>query len=45
MIAALALSGEHELKEFDALYFHAVYVKPQWKLTRLRQIHNHIFYK
>lgn len=45
MIAALALSGEHELKDFDALYFHAVYVKPGWKLTRIRRIHNHIFYK
>lgn len=45
MIAALALSGEHELKDFDALYFHATYVNPRWKLTFVRRIHNHIFYR
>lgn len=28
----------------DALYFHAVYVKPNWKHERVAKIGNHIFY-
>lgn len=29
----------------DALYFHAVYVNPSWKYTKVGKIGNHIFYK
>lgn len=29
----------------DALYYHAVYVKPQWPHERITQIGNHIFYR
>lgn len=29
----------------DALYYHAVYVKPNWPYPRITQIGNHIFYK
>jgi spore germination cell wall hydrolase CwlJ-like protein len=29
----------------DALYFHAIYVKPQWPHERITQIGNHIFYR
>lgn len=29
----------------DALYFHAVYVKPQWPHVKITQIGNHIFYR
>jgi spore germination cell wall hydrolase CwlJ-like protein len=29
----------------DALYYHADYVNPRWKLERINQIGTHIFYK
>lgn len=29
----------------DALYYHADYVNPRWKLERITKIGNHIFYK
>ena len=29
----------------DALYYHAVYVNPQWKLVKIGKIGQHIFYK
>jgi spore germination cell wall hydrolase CwlJ-like protein len=29
----------------DALYYHANYVQPRWKLEKITQIGNHIFYK
>lgn len=29
----------------NALYYHANYVNPGWKLTKVTQIGNHIFYK
>ena len=29
----------------DALYFHAVYVNPQWNLDKIGKIGQHIFYK
>ena len=28
-----------------AMFFHARYVSPQWKLTRVAQVDNHIFYR
>ncbi len=29
----------------DALYYHANYVQPRWKLDKITQIGNHIFYR
>ena len=29
----------------EALYYHAVYIKPQWPHEKITQIGNHIFYK
>jgi spore germination cell wall hydrolase CwlJ-like protein len=29
----------------DALYFHAVYINPQWNLDKIGKIGQHIFYK
>ena len=34
-----------QLKYGDAMNFHAVYVKPGWKLRRIGRVGNHIFYK
>ena len=43
---ALTQSVVHDLLyEQDAMYYHAVYVNPGWKLKRVTQIGNHIFYK
>jgi spore germination cell wall hydrolase CwlJ-like protein len=33
------------LSKQNALYYHANYVNPKWKLQRVTQIGNHIFYK
>ena len=33
------------LSKQNALYYHAKYVNPGWKLTKVGQIGNHIFYK
>jgi len=35
---------EYRAKYQDALYYHAVYVNPRWKLKRLTRTGNHIFY-
>ena len=45
-IARGVLSGRIFLENFDALYFHANYVKPQWRTTKqyIRTIGKHIFY-
>jgi spore germination cell wall hydrolase CwlJ-like protein len=43
---ALTSSVAHDiLHQTNALYFHANYVNPGWKLTRVTQIGNHIFYR
>ena len=43
---ALTSSVAHDiLHKSNALYFHANYVNPGWKLTRVTQIGNHIFYR
>jgi spore germination cell wall hydrolase CwlJ-like protein len=43
---ALTSSVAHDiLHQSNALYFHANHVNPGWKLTRVTQIGNHIFYK
>ena len=43
---ALTQAFAHDLLyEQDAMYFHATYVHPEWKRTKVKQIGNHIFYK
>jgi spore germination cell wall hydrolase CwlJ-like protein len=43
---ALTSAVAHDiLHQSNALYFHANYVNPGWKLTRVTQIGNHIFYR
>ena len=36
---------EYQLKYGDAMNFHAVYVKPGWRLPRIGRVGNHIFYE
>lgn len=43
-IARKVLHNRHQLQPFDALFFHATYVNPNWNRKRLAQIGNHIFY-
>lgn len=43
-IAHIALTGEHELKNFKALYYHNKTVKPKWKMQPTKTIGRHIFY-
>ncbi|NNC48517.1 MAG: cell wall hydrolase [Sphingomonas sp.] len=43
---ARIVDGEHHESQIpDALFFHARYVNPRWRLTRLGRIDNHIFYR
>ena len=43
---ALTSNVAHDLMyQQNALYYHANYVNPGWKLTRVGQIGNHIFYR
>jgi len=44
-IAVEVLSGEHELKDFPALYFHNNSVTPKWRLKKVAIIKNHHYYK
>lgn len=37
-------TGLPKLKNFTALYFHSKSVKPNWKLTKIAKIGNHVFY-
>ena len=37
-------TGLTELDNFNALYFHAKGVKPNWKYKRVAKIGNHVFY-
>jgi spore germination cell wall hydrolase CwlJ-like protein len=51
MISLPVSEGKKALEGFkldvlkDALYYHAVYVNPQWKLDKIGKIGQHIFYK
>ena len=38
-------SAHDTLDKQNALYYHANYVNPGWRLTKVTQIGNHIFYK
>ena len=45
-VAALALSGKHQLANFSAIYFHNHKVKPRWKnVVFVKTIGRHTFYK
>jgi len=44
-IARIAQNNAWESKAEGALYFHARYVSPAWRRTRLAAIDNHIFYR
>jgi spore germination cell wall hydrolase CwlJ-like protein len=41
----VVLEGFRLEKMQDALYYHAVYVNPRWKLERIDKIGQHIFYR
>lgn len=44
-IAQIAHSGSWKSQAEGALFFHASYVSPGWRLTRLARIDNHVFYR
>lgn len=44
-VARIADDGAWKSKAKGALFFHAKRVSPNWRLTRLAQVDNHIFYR
>ncbi|WP_265587471.1 cell wall hydrolase [Sphingomicrobium arenosum] len=44
-VARIADAGHAETAMGDALFFHANYVRPKWRLKRMGAIGNHIFYQ
>lgn len=44
IIAIKALSGKHELNNFNALFFHSTDVRPNWGKKVYTKIGKHIFY-
>ena len=44
-IAKIAHEGLWDSPAKGALYFHATYVRPRWRLTRVAQVDTHIFYR
>ncbi|MDK2761877.1 MAG: cell wall hydrolase [Sphingopyxis sp.] len=44
-IAQIAREGSWKTRAPGALFFHARYVSPGWRKTRIAQIDNHIFYR
>ncbi|HVR90068.1 MAG TPA: cell wall hydrolase [Novosphingobium sp.] len=44
-IAQIAHAGSWRSPVEGALYFHAAYVSPGWRLTRMARIDNHVFYR
>ncbi len=44
-IAQIAHAGSWKSPTEGALFFHAAYVSPGWRLKRLARIDNHIFYR
>ncbi len=44
-IAKIAHEGLWESPAKGALYFHASYVQPRWRLTRVARVDTHIFYR
>ncbi len=44
-VAQIAHDGTWRSPVEGALFFHAAYVSPGWRLTRLARVDNHIFYR
>jgi spore germination cell wall hydrolase CwlJ-like protein len=44
-IAQIAHAGSWRSPVEGALYFHAAYVSPGWRLTRMARVDNHVFYR
>ncbi len=44
-IARIAVEESWKSEAEDALYFHAKRVSPKWRLTRVAQVDDHIFYR
>lgn len=44
-IAHIADADKWESPAEGALFFHATHVSPRWRLTRVKRIDNHIFYR
>lgn len=44
-IARIAHEGLWDSPAKGALFFHASYVQPRWRLTRVAQVNTHIFYR
>lgn len=44
-IAQIAHAGSWRSPVEGALYFHAARVSPGWRLTRMAQVENHVFYR
>ena len=44
-IAQIAHAGSWRSPVEGALYFHAAYVSPAWRLARVGRIENHVFYR
>ena len=44
-IAQIAHAGSWRSPVEGALYFHAAYVSPAWRLARVGRVENHVFYR
>jgi len=44
-IAQIADSGSWKSRSEGALYFHAASVSPHWRMTKLAQVDDHVFYR
>ncbi|MDD3797663.1 MAG: cell wall hydrolase, partial [Novosphingobium sp.] len=44
-IAQIAVDGSWDSPAKGALFFHARYVSPGWRLQRIAQVNNHVFYR
>jgi spore germination cell wall hydrolase CwlJ-like protein len=44
-IAQIAHAGSWKSPAEGALFFHANYVSPGWRLTRVARVDNHVFYR
>jgi spore germination cell wall hydrolase CwlJ-like protein len=44
-VAQIAHEGTWRSPVEGALFFHAAYVSPGWRLTRMARVDNHVFYR
>jgi spore germination cell wall hydrolase CwlJ-like protein len=44
-VAQIAHEGTWRSPVEGALFFHAAYVNPGWRLTRMARVDNHVFYR